>query len=403
MPVVIERLGHLGDGIAPGPLYVPRTLPGEVVEGEITGDRLELPRILTPSPNRVRPPCPHYRACGGCSLQHASDGFVAGWKVGIVQSALRAQGLPDAVEGISTSPPGTRRRAVLSGRRTNSGALVGFHAPKSDHLTAIPRCVLLDPRLMAAVPAFEALTVAGASRKSEIKLTVTASAAGVDVAVADGKPLSAELETLLAGIAGEHGLARLTWGGEPVASIAPPVQKFGSALVVPPPGAFLQATESGEGALCASVKAAVDGARRIVDLFAGCGTFALPLAARAEVHAVEGDDAMIRALDAGWRMASGLKQVTTEVRDLFRQPLLPDELDRFDAVVIDPPRAGAEAQVAEIARSKVGLVAAVSCNPVTFARDARTLAEAGFSLDRVRVVDQFRWSTHVELAARFVR
>lgn len=403
MHVEIERLGHLGDGIAPGPIYVPRALPGEGVEGEITGDRIENPRILTPSPNRVRPPCAHYRSCGGCALQHASDEFVANWKVGVVQAALRAQGLPDAVEGIATSPPGKRRRAVLSGRRTKSGALVGFHAPKSGHLMEIPGCILLDPRLMAAMPAFEALTVAGASRKSEIKLAVMASESGVDVAVSDGKPLKPVLEATLAAIAGEHGFARLTWGGEPVALITPPLLRFGAALVTPPAGAFLQATLPGEAALRAAVETTVGEAARVVDLFAGCGTFALPLAARAEVHAVEGDDAMIRALDKGWRMASGLKQVTTEVRDLYRQPLLPDELDRFDAVVIDPPRAGAEAQVAEIARSNVGLVGAVSCNPVTFARDAKTLVEAGFAMDGVRVVDQFRWSTHVELAARFLR
>jgi 23S rRNA (uracil1939-C5)-methyltransferase len=403
MEVTIERLGHLGDGIAPGPVFVPRTLPGEVVEGDVSDGRIDAPRIVTPSQHRVRPPCPHYRTCGGCALQHASDGFVADWKVGVVQSALRAQGLPDTVEGIATSPPRSRRRAVLSGRRTKSGALVGFHAPKSDQLTAIPSCILLDSRLMAAMPAFEALTIAGASRKAEIRLLVTAADGGVDVAVTGGKPLDAGLETELARIAGEHGLSRLTWNDEQVALIAPPIQRFAAVAVVPPPGAFLQATQAGEDALRASVEAAVGDARRILDLFAGCGTFSLPLAARAEVHAVEGDEAMIAALDKGWRMAKGLKPVTTEMRDLYRQPLLPDELDRFDAVVIDPPRAGAEAQIAEIARSGVRLVAAVSCNPVTFARDAKALNEAGFTLDRLRVVDQFRWSTHVELVARFVR
>lgn len=403
MEVTIERLGHLGDGIAPGPVFVPRTLPGEVVAGDVVDGRIDAPRIVTPSQHRVRPPCPHYRTCGGCALQHASDGFVADWKVGVVQAALRAQGLPDVIEAIATSPPRSRRRATLSGRRTKSGALVGFHAPKSDHLTAIPSCILLDSRLMAAMPALNALTIAGASRKAEIRLLVTATDGGPDVAVTGGKPLDARLETELARIAGEHGLSRLTWNDEQIALIAPPMQRFGHVAVVPPPGAFLQATQAGEDALRASVEAAVGDARRIVDLFAGCGTFSLPLAARAEVHAVEGDEAMIAALDKGWRMARGLKPVTTEVRDLYRQPLLPDELDRFDAVVIDPPRAGAEAQIAAIARSQVRLVAAVSCNPVSFARDARVLTEAGFRLDRVRVVDQFRWSTHVELAARFVR
>jgi 23S rRNA (uracil1939-C5)-methyltransferase len=181
------------------------------------------------------------------------------------------------------------------------------------------------------------------------------------------------------------------------------MQDFGRARVIPPPGAFLQATAEGEAALLAALYEAVDGAARIADLFAGCGTFSLPLAEQAEVHAVEGGAAMIAALDQGWRQAQGLRRVTTEARDLFRRPLTPDELTRYDAVVIDPPRAGAEAQTAELARSRVPVIAAVSCNPVTFARDAAVLAGAGYRLDWVQVVDQFRWSTHVELVARFSR
>jgi 23S rRNA (uracil1939-C5)-methyltransferase len=181
-----------------------------------------------------------------------------------------------------------------------------------------------------------------------------------------------------------------------------PVQRFGRALVTPPPGAFLQATEHGEAALLAAVTEAVGPARRIADLFAGIGTFALPLAERAEVHAVEGDPAMTAALEKGWRQAQGLKRLTVEARDLYRRPLDADELKGFDAVVIDPPRAGAEAQTVALAGSGVPVIAAVSCNPVTFARDARVLIAAGYVLDWVQVVDQFRWSAHVELAARFV-
>jgi 23S rRNA (uracil1939-C5)-methyltransferase len=183
----------------------------------------------------------------------------------------------------------------------------------------------------------------------------------------------------------------------------PPTLGLGRARVSPPPGAFLQATPQGEAALRNAVQEAVGPARRIADLFAGCGTFALPLAETAEVLAVEGSAAMLAALDQGWRMAPGLKRVTCETRDLFRRPLMPDELAGFEAVVIDPPRAGAEAQVAELARADVPVIAAVSCNPVTFARDARALVQAGYRLDWVQVVDQFRWSAHVELAARFTR
>ena len=397
---VIERLGHRGEGVADG-LFVARALPGEVVEGVAENGRIAQPRIIAPSADRVAPPCRHYKACGGCALQHASDAFVAGWKQEIVAQALGAQGLSAPFRPMHISPANTLRRAALSGRRLKSGALVGFHARASDTLTAVPDCRVLHPALLAALPALEEITLHGASRKGELALTVSALETGMDVAVTGGKPLDTALRMALPRIAGRHGLARLTWDGETLYQTEPPRLTFGTARLSPPPGAFLQATAEGEAALVAAMRDALDGARRIADLFAGCGTFTLPLAARAEVHAVEGEAMMLGALDAGWRAATGLKRVTTETRDLFRRPLLPDELARFDAVVIDPPRAGAEAQFEQIARARVPVVGAVSCNPVTFARDAKRLVQAGYRLDRVQVVDQFRWSAHVELAARF--
>ncbi len=403
MQVTIERLGHQGDGIAPGPIFVPRALPGEVVEGELRGDRIVQPRIVTPSPDRVRPPCPHYKACGGCALQHARDEFVAGWKVGVVQKALAVRGLGPISARIETSPPRTRRRAVFSGRRTRGGVLVGFHGARSDSITRIAECQLLHPDLLVTLPALEALLREGGSRKDMLRLNVTLTDGGPDVAVSGGRPLDAQFETALALFAGAHGFARLSWAGEVIALVEPPVQRFGKARVVPPPGAFLQATKAGEQALLAGVSETVGPAKKVVDLFAGSGTFSLPLAERAEVHAVEGEAGMLAALDLGWRNARGLKRVTTEARDLFRRPLLPDELDGFNAVVIDPPRAGAEAQFAELARARVPRIAAVSCNPVTFARDAALLVAAGYRFERLTVVDQFRWSTHVELVAGFSR
>ncbi|MEC7761090.1 MAG: class I SAM-dependent RNA methyltransferase [Pseudomonadota bacterium] len=400
--VTIERLGHQGDGIAHGPIFVPRVLPGETVEGEVDGDRIAAPRIVTPSANRVSPPCRHYKSCGGCALQHASDAFVADWKFGVVEHALRAQGLSTDIRGIATSPANARRRATLSVRRTKKGALVGFHAPKSDVITPIPDCRLVTPELISALPVCEALAEAGGSRKGELRVTITGSEAGLDVAVTGGKPLDLPLETALAQIAGQHDLARLAWDDEVVAMARPPAQRFGPALVTPPPGAFLQATKQGEAALTAAVLEAVGESSRVIDLFSGCGTFTFPIAERAEVHAVEGLKDMLTALDAGWRHSRGLHAVSTETRDLFRRPLLSDEL-RADAIVIDPPRAGAEAQMAEIAASDVPRIAAVSCNPVTFARDAKILTDNGYTLDWLVVVDQFRWSSHVELAACFTR
>lgn len=399
MRLTIERLGHRGDGIAEG-VYVPRALPGEVVEGVVEGGRMATPEIITAAPERVTPPCPHYADCGGCALQHAADAFVDTWKAEVVETALAAQGLDAPLYRCDPSPPNSRRRATLAGRRLKKGARVGFHARGSDTLTPIPQCRVLHPDLIAALPALERITAAGASRKGELALTVTQSAAGVDVAVRGGKPLDAALRAELGAITREHGLARLSWDGETVAREAPPEQHFGAAAVVPPPGAFLQATRAGEAALQDAVRRAVGDARRVVDLFAGCGTFTLPLAERAEIHAVEGDAAMLDALNTGWRHALGLRRVTTETRDLARDPLAAAELARYQAAVIDPPRAGAEAQTAELAAARLPVIAAVSCNPATFARDARLLTQAGYRLDWVQIVDQFRWSPHVELAAR---
>lgn len=395
--VTIERLGHHGDGIAPGPLYVPLTLPGEVVEGEVEGDRIAAPRILAPAPERVAAPCPHYRSCGGCSLMHASDAFVAGWKTQVIETALAAHGLSVPMRRIAVSPPRSRRRATLAGRRTKKGALVGFHARRSDTIVPIAACHVLAPPLLATLPALEEITRLGGSRSGVLGFAITLSDAGVDLRVTGGKPLDTDLRAALPRFAASF--VRLTWEDEPVFADAAPVQSFGPARVVPPPGAFLQATAEGEGALLAAVSEATAGAARIADLFAGCGTFALALAAAAHVHAVEGDAALLAALDAGARHAPGLKPVTTEARDLFRRPLSPEELSRFDAVVIDPPRAGAEAQTRALAEARVPRIAAVSCNPVTFARDAAMLVAAGWRLDWVQPVDQFRWSPHVELAA----
>ncbi|MBP0483285.1 TRAM domain-containing protein [Sagittula salina] len=404
MRVTVERLGHLGDGIAANasgsPVYVPGALPGEVVEGAVDNGVMAVPKIVTPVAERVSPPCRHAKACGGCQLQHADYGFVTRWKEEVVTRALAAQGLECEMRPCIVSPPLSRRRAGFSARRKKKGALAGFHAKGSDVVISVPDCQLVRPALSAALPLAEALAVAGASRKGELSVMMTETEAGLDVAVRGGKPVDDDFRVTLAGIAQAEGIARLSWDEE-VLTFRPAMVTFGSAQVVPPPGAFLQATKEGEAALLSCVTEALTGARHVADLFAGCGTFSLPIAEQARVHAVEGDGAMLRALDKGWRQAQGLKHVTTETRDLFRNPLLPDELGRFDGVVIDPPRAGAEAQVAQIARLRVPRIAFVSCNPVTFARDAAVLTRAGYRLDWVRTIDQFRWSTHVELAAQF--
>ena len=323
MKISIERLGHLGDGIAmgeAGPIYAPGFLPGEVVEGDLVKDTLTGGKIVTPSPDRVKPPCAHARSCGGCLMQHAADGFVATWKEGIVRGALAGQGLEAPFRPMATSPTRSRRRATLTGRKTKGGVLMGFHARGSDVLVPIPNCQLLHPDLVAAFPGLEAMVKLGGSRSTEVQLTVTRSLAGPDVAVTGGKELDAQMRMDLARLCETHGFARLTWDGETIALRAAPMQRFGRALVAPPPGAFLQATAEGESALLQAVALAIGPARRVVDLFAGCGTFSLPLAERAEVHAVEGEATMTAALEKGARNAEGLKRLTVETRDLFRRP-----------------------------------------------------------------------------------
>lgn len=403
MKVTIERLGHLGDGIATGPIFAPMTLPGEVVEGEVVGEKMSAPRILTPSTDRVKPICSHYKACGGCSLMHASDEFVAKWKQGVVKMALEGQGLSADFRPIKTSPAESRRRAGLAGKRTKNGAMIGFHTRGTGTIIEVPNCKLLDPSLKNVVPALKDLTIAGASRKGEISFLVTHSIAGVDVVAKGGKPLDEEARVEFAQIANRHELARLIWEGSTICEINAPLQVFGAARVNPPGGAFLQATPEGEKALVSAVLEIVSGSKKVLDLFSGCGTFTLPVAETSEVHAVEGEEDMLSALDRGWRFATGLKHVTTEARDLFRQPLLPDEFKKIDSVIIDPPRAGAETQIAEVALSGVKTIAMVSCNPVTFARDSAVLKNAGYDIEWVQVVDQFRWSPHVEIVAKFTK
>lgn len=396
----VEALTHHGMGRLADGRLIPRVLPGERVEPRRDGSW----RVLEPSPDRVTPPCPHFTACGGCAVQHAADGFVAGWKAGIVRQALAAQGLEATIGPVLTSPPRSRRRARLAGRRLRKGgAMLGFHARASRTVVDAPHCLILTPGLMALRPALLDLVTLLASRSAEVTLILTESPAGADVLIEGGRPAEAALRAEAAAWARQAGVARLSWGDELLAQSAPPWQTMGRARVVPPPGAFLQPTREGEAALLAFVREATAGAGRIADLFAGVGTFALPLSETAEIHAVEGDRAMTRALAAGWREAGGLRRLTAEARDLFRRPLDPDELRHFDAVVIDPPRAGAEAQIAALAASAVPVVAHVSCNPASFARDARRLVAAGYRMGPVTVVDQFRWSPHVELAARFVR
>ena len=401
---MIETLGAQGDGVTADGVYVPFTLPGERVRYTASGHRGRLEMVVDPVTARQRPACPHFETCGGCSLQHAEDALIAAWKRTLVQKALASRGIEEVeVRETETSPPGARRRVVLTGTRTKKGAALGFHAPGSDRIVPIEACPVSVPAIADALPRLSELVQIGASRKGEIRVAITVSDAGLDVSVTGGKPIEGPVYGQLVAVAAITDLARLTWNGEPVVTRRPAVHKMGSASVLPPPGGFLQATRHGEDVLVRAVRSVIGEAALVADLFAGCGTFSLPLAEASEVLAVDTEAPALAALDRAWRDAEGLKRIATEPRDLYRRPILARQFKGIEAAVIDPPRQGARAQVDEIAASDIGRVAMVSCNPATFARDARALIDAGFTLDWVQPVDQFRWSSHVELAAGFTR
>ena len=411
---MIERLeivgiGHHGDGVARGPegaIYVPGTLPGETVEvEEVPGhpDRRRLLNVENESPARVTPICPHFGVCGGCAVQHWDEAHYRAWKRDLVVEALRQAGLDAPVGELVDAHGEGRRRAVFHARSGSKGVLeVGFAAARTHRIVAIDRCPVLAPNMNGAIRASWALAETLGPTKKPLDIAVTASDAGLDVDVRGSGPLKPTLMTALAGVAAKHDLARLTRHGELVALSRSPTLPIGKAIVHLPPAAFLQATAEGEAALARLTLAACEGATKIADLFAGIGPFALRLAERARVVAVDDDEAALAALKRA-AATPGLKPVETERRDLFRRPLLADELKGFDAVVFDPPRQGAEAQARELAASRVPLIVAVSCNPATFARDAATLIEAGYRFADVTPVDQFRYTAHVEIVARLER
>ncbi|WP_371348698.1 class I SAM-dependent RNA methyltransferase [Ancylobacter sp. IITR112] len=412
----IARLGHRGDGIADtpdGPVFVPLALPGEVVEVARDHDRARLLGVRTPSPERIAPICPHVGPCGGCALQHWAPEPYAAWKRVLVVEALARADLATEVGPLVAAHGEGRRRAVFHARGTGGSApkgrdtlAVGFAGRRSHAVVAIDACPILAPGLDGALTAAWAVAQELVPLAKPLDIQVTATETGLDMDVRGSGPLKPNRVAALAEIAGAHRLARLTRHGELVLQREPPLLTMGRARVTLPPGSFLQATAAGEAALARLVMEAVDSARgaaRAVDLFSGVGTFALRLAERVRVSAFESSAPAIEALNKAVRGVAGLKPVAGEVRDLFRRPLLAQEMKGVDVAVFDPPRQGAEAQARQLAASAVPLVIGVSCDPVTFARDAQILTEGGYRLERVTPVDQFLYSAHVELVGLFRR
>ena len=409
-------MGAQGDGWAVGAgvagAHLPLTLAGERVMARTAGDRAELVEVLSPSPERVAPPCPHFGACGGCALQHWDPAPYLAWKVEGVRRALGRLGDEAEMLAPYAAPPGVRRRLALHARRgpRPDVARLGFKARRSWSLVDIEVCPIAEPALVAALPALRALAAPLLEHpKSAPTLHVTLTETGIDVDVTGveqrfGGGLSADARVRLAQAAGAGDLARVTLGGEVVYGAREPVVRFGRGRVVLPPGGFLQAVAGAEAAMADFAATAIAGAARAADLYCGSGAFTYRLAQTATVHAADASAAAVQALTSGLATAPGLKTVSAEARDLTRRPVLASELDRVEAVLFDPPRAGAAEQAGEIARSRNPQVCVgVSCNPATFARDAAILADGAWRLARVLPVDQFLWSPHIELVGVFTR
>ncbi|MFC4175324.1 class I SAM-dependent RNA methyltransferase [Microvirga sp. GCM10011540] len=399
--VTITRLGAKADGIAEsasGPVFVPMALPGETVTIERDGARARLVSVDAASPERETPFCPYFDACGGCATQHMRHGFYQDWKRDTLVHTLRQARIEAPIAPLVDAHGDGRRRVTLHVRFPDRAMRVGYMAARSHEVVEIAFCPIAEPALKhAAPPVARAIGEHLRSSRKPLDIQITAVETGLDVDVRGHGPLKDKDRLSLIGLAEKLDLARLSIHGDVVVERRPPAIRMGKALVVPPAGSFLQATRLGEETLAGLVTEACQGAKRVADLFSGVGPFALRLAEKAEVHAVETEAGAIAALDKAFRATPGLRRVTSEARDLFRRPLLTPELNAFDAVVIDPPRAGAEAQAKQLAVSKVPLIVSVSCDAATFARDAAILMGSGYRLERVVPVDQFKHSPHLEV------
>ena len=387
----IVRIAARGEGVTEDGRYAQLAAPGDLLAADGT---------LTAGPHRATPPCRHFPECGGCQLQHLDDASYAGFITDRIAGALAAQSLSAEIRPPALSPPRTRRRASLHHERGR----LGFSMAGSHQLIDLAECHILAPPLFAAVaPLRKLLARLALKRRVEVRLTLADQ--GVDALLIGVAAEGLAAAEALTDFAQRHGLARLSLdsglGPETRWEPRPVTVTLGDVPVPLPPGAFLQATPEGEAALVAAVREAVDAAPTLADLFAGLGTFALALSDGRRVYAAEAARDAVLALKSGAGRAQ--RPVFAEHRDLYRRPLQPAELDRFAAVTLDPPRAGAREQAETLAASAVPVIAYVSCNPSSFARDAKLLVAGGYRIDWVQPVGQFRWSTHVELAARLSR
>jgi 23S rRNA (uracil1939-C5)-methyltransferase len=406
--VEIARIGHRGDGIAEtggGPVYVPFTLPGETVRIERDGERGRLIAVEKASPERTDPICRHFGTCGGCALQMLSPDGNRTLKRRFVADALAGRGIDAGVDETVGIEPGSRRRAILAARTVRGRTLLGYHERQSNRIVDIAECPVLVPQIAGQLESIREIAGSILPAGRPARITILATETGLDVDLAGARPPDAgtKRRERLVALCRRAAIARLTIAGEIAVQLAEPRLPVAGVALRPQPAAFAQAAAAAQEAIADLVAGHLAACGHVADLFSGFGTFSLAFARFARVHAVEADAAALAALDDAVRHASGLKPVTTERRDIMRFPLTARELAAYDGVVFDPPRAGAKEQAAELAASGVGTVAAVSCSPATFARDARILIDGGFRLERVVPVDQFVFSAETEIVGLFAR
>lgn len=417
MPLTLDilEIGARGDGVAEqdGERYfVPFTLPGEMVQAEPVARRgegiaAELTEVLAPSRHREAPPCAHFTVCGGCALQHWRRDAYTAWKVGLIERALKQRGVAAPVfERPLLGEPGERRRVDFVLRRQGRRVLAGFHERASARVVDVGTCVIARPALNALLAPLRTALAEVLPDGGSADAVANETDGGIDLLVRPHRRLDLTIDRrqALVELAERAGLARLSWGDraapEPIVTRRTPLLLLGDDTIEPPPGAFLQATRRGEATMRAAIDAWIGEVAKLADLFAGIG--ALSLGRPGRLSLFESDKPSVAAVDAAARRIGG-NRVRAERRDLFRNPLGASELGVFDAIVLDPPRAGAAAQAAEIAGSPVPSVVYASCDPGSFARDARTLQDGGYRLAKLLPIDQFLWSPHLELIALFTR
>lgn len=406
--LTIERLNGRGEGVAHfnGQIIdVPYAIAGDEISAEIDGARGYIGTIDTPSPDRVPAFCEHYTLCGGCVVQALHPKAYAQWKRDLVKRAMRKMRIEAPIAEVIDAHGQGRRRVTFHARYVHGlGPMrieVGFMKARAHDIVPLDHCPLLSPALNNALPVARAVAFALRGISKPLDIQMTQSDTGLDVDIRGCGPLDEAARRHLLSCADEHDLARISNHGVIILERRTPIVHMGEAIVPLPAGGFLQATVKGEEVLASLVCNPIHKARRIVDLFAGCGTLTLRLAQIAEVFAVEADEAALKALKKAAHHTPSLRPVHAEQRDLFARPLSTKELASFDVVVFDPPRAGAEAQARELARSDVPLIIAVSCNVQSLARDARLLIDGGYHCELITPVDQFRHSSHIECVALF--